>query len=91
ALSTSDKHNALLAANQMTMLAAEASKEYKPHIPAEVTLLDYDGRQIQLWALEGNMRQLKRSAENLQDTWNSMTPDLEKRHASKEIQEFSAL
>ncbi len=91
ALSAGDQHAALLASNQLTMLAAEASRDYHPSMPVEVTLLDYDGRQIQLWAKAGDLHELKRAAGQLEQSWNALLPDLQKHHADAVIKHFDTL
>jgi len=79
------------AANEMTFVAAELSRQFKPQIPVEVTLLDYDAREVQLWAEEGNLMQLREARMRLREAWSAARPAVLAKGGITEAQQFDAL
>jgi hypothetical protein len=79
------------AANDMTRVAAEISRQFNPPVPVEVTLLDYDGRELELWSEEGNTAKLNETRTRLQETWNAVRPALVAKGGTTEATHFDAL
>jgi hypothetical protein len=79
------------AANEMTRVAAELSRQFKPQVPVEVTLLDYDARELQLWAEEGNVVQLHEARMRLREVWSAARPAVVSTGGTTEAQQFDAL
>ncbi|HEV7429290.1 MAG TPA: hypothetical protein VGQ46_23300 [Thermoanaerobaculia bacterium] len=79
------------AANDMTRVAAEISRQFNPKVPVEVTLLDYDGRELELWSEEGNTSKLNETRTRLQETWNTVRPALVAKGGTTEASHFDAL
>ncbi|HEY0995671.1 MAG TPA: hypothetical protein VGD77_06760 [Gemmatimonadaceae bacterium] len=71
--------DALREANEVTRLAAEASRPFAPSVPVEVTLLDYDGRLLELWAEQGNLAALHASTTRLRQDWQAVRARVEAR------------
>lgn len=69
----------LRAANEVTRLAAELSRPFRPPLPVEITLLDYDGRLLQVWADARDLQALRQSTATLRQTWNGIRPRVESR------------
>jgi hypothetical protein len=78
-------------ANEMTSVAAELSRQFKPQVPVEVTLLDYQGRELELWAEEGNLGQLREARARLQEVWTAVRPAVVSKGGTTEAQQFDAL
>jgi hypothetical protein len=78
-------------ANEMTSVAAELSRQFKPQVPVEVTLLDYDGRELELWAEEGNLVQLREARTRLQEVWTAVRPAVVSKGGTSEARQFDAL
>lgn len=76
--------------NQITRLAAELSSQYRRPTPVGVTLLDYQGRQLQI-ALEANDTEaLKRTANDIRQEWDRLRPKVQQR-SPQEAEKFGAL
>jgi hypothetical protein len=78
-------------ANEMTSVAAKLSRQYKPQVPVEVTLLDYDAREIELWAEEGKLAQLHESRMRLREGWTTVRPSVVAKGGIAEAKQFDAL
>ena len=79
------------AANEMTRVAAEINRQFNPTVPADVTLLDYYGRELELWAEEGNAAKLNETRSKLRDTWDAVRPALVAKGGNTEAAQFDAL
>jgi len=69
----------LRAANEVTRLAAELARPYKPSVPVEITLLDYSGRELELWAEVGDLAKLDAATTAMRQTWNAVRKTVEGR------------
>jgi hypothetical protein len=65
---------ALEAANRVTYLSAQMADPYDGATPMEVMLLDYYGRELDLWSAQKNLSKLKETAAALESTWNTVRP-----------------
>lgn len=65
---------AIKAANQITYLQAKMTAQYHPAVPADVVLLDYYGREIEIWSGEKNSAKLTQTSNDIQQTWNTLRP-----------------
>jgi hypothetical protein len=79
------------AANEMTSVASELSRPFNPQIPVEVTLLDYDAREAELWAEEGKLLQLHEARMRLREDWSAARPAVVSKGGSTEAKQFDAL
>jgi hypothetical protein len=79
------------AANDMTRVAAEINRQFNPPVPVEVTLLDYDGRELELWSEERNTAKLNETRTRLQETWNAVRPALVANGGTAEATQFDTL
>lgn len=74
------QHDAALeAANRVTYLAARMEAPYRPTTPVEVLLLDYYGRELQIWSAVHNTGRLATTRTELQATWNTLRPAIQAR------------
>lgn len=79
------------AANEMTRVAAEISGQFHPQVPVEVTLLDYYGRELELWSEEGNTARLNETRSKLRETWDAVRPAVVVKGGNTEAAQFDAL
>ena len=87
-----DRPGALRDINQMTRLTIEMSAAYAEPIPVEVSLLDYYGRELQVWAIAGDKAHLNSTLGALQTTWQKVRPQVVARKGgSKVAQSFDAM
>jgi len=91
AVQAHDARALMHAANDMTRVAGEISRQFNPQVPVEVTLLDYDGRELELWSEEGNTAKLNETRTRLQETWNTVRPALVAKGGTTEATQFDAL
>ncbi|HEY8310370.1 MAG TPA: hypothetical protein VIG47_07435 [Gemmatimonadaceae bacterium] len=68
---------AIKAANRVTYLAARMSAQYHPTIPAEVAMLDFYGRELEIWSADNNSTKLSQTAADIKQTWNTLRPAVE--------------
>lgn len=69
---------ALEAANHVTFLSAQMTTPYHGPTPTEVLLLDYYGRELEIWAAQKNLDKLKETAAALSSTWKALRPTVVK-------------
>ena len=68
---------ALDASNRVTYLAAKMTEPYHPVEPSAVPLLDYYGRELEVWSARGNTAKLSSTAGELKRTWDGLRPKVE--------------
>lgn len=76
AVTSRQRAAALQLSNRVTYLAAKVSAGYHPQIPSDIALLDYSGRELEVWSSQRNSSMLKRTATELQRTWDGVRPDV---------------
>jgi hypothetical protein len=63
-------------ANILTRLGADVSRPYKPAVPVEVTLFDYYGRELEIWASARDEAKLRSTVEAMGTTWRGLRPQV---------------
>lgn len=76
-----DRVATLRSANEITRLAAELTRPYKPAVPVEITLLDYSGRELEVWAEMGDLAKLRAATTTMRQTWNAVRKRVEKQRS----------
>jgi hypothetical protein len=89
-IAAKNRSAALSEANQVTLIAARMTEEFKPKVPVEITLLDYYGREFEILSASGNLAKLKTTAAEFQRTWNTLRPMVQARKSS-EAKAFDAI
>jgi hypothetical protein len=89
-ITAKNKPTTLQQANQVTLIAARMTQEFKPKVPVEITLLDYYGREFEILAASNNTPQLTKTAAAFQQTWNTLRPATQARNSS-EAKTFDAI
>lgn len=82
-ITTRNQPNALRQANQVTLIAANMTKEFQPKVPVQITLLDYYGREFEIWSANGNAAQLKTTNREFCQTWNTLRPTVQARNSAE--------
>jgi len=77
-VSNHNRMTTLRSANEVTRLAAELSRPYHPPVPVEITLLDYSGRELEVWAEAGDLAKLREATATLRQTWDHVRKTVEK-------------
>ena len=91
-IAAKDRPAALRDINQMTRLTIEMGAAYTAPIPVEVSLLDYYGRELQVWAIAGDKTQLQHTLGALQATWSKVRPQVvARRGGAKAARSFDAM
>lgn len=91
ALKTKNRQATMCDANQVTLNAAKITEEFKGKVPVEITMLDYYGRELEIWAEQGNTTKLKATANDIPRTWKKVYPVIEAHKGSAQVQKFNYL
>ena len=75
-IAAKDRPAALHDINQMTRLTIEMGAAYPQPIPTPVSLLDYYGRELQVWSVAGDKARLRSTVSALEATWQSVRPQV---------------
>ncbi|HEY0321487.1 MAG TPA: hypothetical protein VGC66_11055 [Pyrinomonadaceae bacterium] len=90
AVSTKDRQATMREANQVTLDVANMTTAYKLRVPVEVTMLDYYGRELEVWAQAKDANKLQATAREMRRTWDALRPSVQSRNAA-EAKKFEAL
>jgi hypothetical protein len=82
AIAAHDRVAAMRAANEVTRLAATMTDVYRPATPTQVSLLDYYGRELEIWSARGDQGRLSQTAAAIRGTWQSLKPAVEARQGT---------
>jgi hypothetical protein len=77
AVDAKNKTVALETSNRATYLAARMTEPYHPVEPSAVPLLDYYGRELEVWSAQGNKAKLASTVTDLKSTWSGLRPKVE--------------
>ena len=77
AVTEKNRQAAMLAANQITRDVAEMTRAYKVIVPVEVVLLDYYGRELEIWAEAIDTSKLQATGREMRKTWDAVRPSIE--------------
>ena len=91
AVTSRNSTDALRASNQVTELGARLAAPYTPRVPADVTLLDYYGRELEVWAAAKDVDKLRSTAAAMRQTWDGLRAQVEARGGGAEAARFGAL
>ena len=94
AMSSRDSTRAMHAANRITELGARLSEPYGPSTPVGVTLLDFYGRELELWggtSAKTADEKLRDVAASIRRTWDATRPQLLAKGGEKEAARFDSL
>ncbi|GBE93808.1 hypothetical protein [Nostoc cycadae] len=81
-------HQAMCDANQVSAIADQLAMQLEPKMPLEVAMLDYYGRELEIWAADGNTARLKNVAGKIRETWEALRPSIQSHGGSPQLQKF---
>ncbi|WP_231936323.1 MULTISPECIES: hypothetical protein [Fischerella] len=81
-------HQAMCDANQVIAIADQLAMQLEPKMPLEVAMLDYYGRELEIWAADGNTARLKNVAGKIRETWEALRPSIQSHGGSPQLQKF---
>ncbi|HWE43713.1 MAG TPA: hypothetical protein VG432_14500 [Gemmatimonadaceae bacterium] len=79
------------AANHITALGAQMAAQYLAPVPANVVLLDYYGRELEIWSTANDRTKLRDTALAMSRTWGAVRPQVIARGGNAEATRFDAL
>jgi hypothetical protein len=82
-ITTKNQSTSLRQANQVTRIAANMTEEFQHKVPVQVTLLDYYGREFEIWSADGNAGQLKTTSAEFNQTWQALRPMVQARNSTE--------
>jgi hypothetical protein len=82
---------ALELSNRVTYLAAKVSAGYHPQIPSDIALLEYSGRELEVWSTRRSASMLIRTAAELRRTWDAARPDVVRHGGTSEAERMDSL
>jgi hypothetical protein len=91
AVTTKDRQAAMVEANQITRIVADMSVRFRLPVPIEVTQLDYQGRELEIWAEAKDATKLKATADDMRRTWDALRPQVESHRGAAEAKRFGEL
>ena len=77
--------------NRITLIAATVAVPFKPCLPTEVSLLDYNGRELEIWSEAKKTDKLSNIVIRMHLAWQTLMPKLIEQNGIKELRRFSDL
>lgn len=74
---------ATAAANRVTYASAQLVRAYTSPTPVQVLLLDYEGRELEIWSAQNDMAKLATTKTDLRRLWNEVRPQVAARNAAQ--------
>lgn len=90
-MAAKDRPATLREANQTTRIVADMTAPFNPPVPIEVTRLDYEGRELEIWAEAKETSKLKATVDEMRRTWDAVRPRIEARGGAVEAKKFGEL
>ena len=91
AVGAKDRQVTMQEANQITLIAANLSEPFHPQVPVDIARLDYYGRELELWSAVKDEAKLKKAADALRKTWDTVRPSVKKHGGTAEAKTFDGL
>jgi hypothetical protein len=91
AISAKSRQDAMTAANKITAIAALIAKPYNQRVPINVALLDYYGRELEIFSEIKNTNKLSVIVTRMHLTWQHLMPLLIAEGGSKDVKKFGEI
>ncbi len=91
AISTKNRMDAMRLANKITLIEAAMAGPLGPRVPTSVGLLDYYGRELEIWTAMKNADRLSYTVLRMHLTWQNLLPKLSMKNETKEIKKFAEI
>lgn len=89
AIAAKDRIDTMRFANRITLIAATVAVPLKPGIPTEVSLLDYNSRELRIWSEGNGTERLSNIVMRMHLSWQTLMPKLIERDGVRELRRFS--
>jgi len=89
ALSSKNRFDTMRYANRITLIIAVVTVPFNPIIPTEVSLLEYNGRELEIWSERKNMNKLSNTVIRMHLAWQTLMPKLIEHNGLKTLKHFS--
>ena len=86
-----DRIDTMRYANRITLIVATVAIPLKPCIPTEVSLLDYNGRELEIWSEAKKPEKLSNIVMRMHLAWQTLMPKLSEHNGIKELKRFSEI
>jgi len=91
AVISKERLETMLYSNRITVIAATIAVPFKPSIPTELSLLDYNGRELGIWSEAKQTDKLSSIVIRMHLAWQTLMPKLIEHSGIKELKRFSEL
>jgi hypothetical protein len=91
AVGAKDRLDTMRCANRITLIAATVAVHLKPNLPTEVSLLEYNGRELGIWSEAKKTDKLSGIVMRMHLAWQTLMPRLVERNGIKELRRFSEI
>ena len=91
AIATRNRLDTMRYSNRVTLIAATVAVPFKPCVPTEVSLLDYNGRELEIWSEVKKADKLSSIVIRMHLAWQTLMPKLIEQNGIKELRRFSDL
>jgi len=91
AIGAKDRLDTMRYSNRITLIAATVAVPFKPSLPTEVSLLDYNGRELEIWSEAKKTEKLSGIVIRMHLAWQTLMPKLIEQNCLKELRRFSDL
>jgi hypothetical protein len=78
-------------ANQATRITAGISGSFHPVVPMQIALLDYGGRELEVWSANTNEAKLKATARGIKQNWATVRSQVVAHGGRMEATKFDRL
>ena len=89
AIAAKDRLETMRYSNRITLIAATVAVPFKPSLPTEVSLLDYNGRELEIWSEVKKTDKLSSIVIRMHLAWQTLMPKLIEQNGIKELRRFS--
>jgi hypothetical protein len=89
AIVTRNRLDTMRYSNRITLIAATVRVPFKPILPTEVSLLDYNGRELEIWSEVKKVDKLSNIVIRMHLAWQTLMPKLIEQNGIKELRRFS--
>jgi hypothetical protein len=91
AIIAKDRLDTMRYSNRITLITTTVAVPFKPCVPTEVALLDYNGRELEIWSEVKKMDKLSGIVIRMHLAWQTLMPRLIEQNGIKELRRFSEL
>ncbi|MBW4507854.1 MAG: hypothetical protein KME64_15260 [Scytonematopsis contorta HA4267-MV1] len=91
AIKQQNRQSAMRYCNQVTLVTTKMEMHSQLKVPIEITLLDYYGRELEIWSPTGNIVWLHKTAANISLTWSKVRPSILANAGASQADKFDKL